>query len=319
MRMCGLAVAALWLSSSLGSASLAGQAARSGFSLRVEAPSGEVPFEGPIALGIRVTYEGEGSVEVDSLHERMRHIAIEAPREWVRRPRRGSGVIVGPFSFDTLHKGESTSRVLYLHQLYSKLAPGEARLRVTVKVWPERGEAKQPVALRQEVVLQVREPDPKGLEARIHGIAAQIAREQSASKRSELYRSLEYVSDTAAVPVLLQALRDPGVLLFHRRARYRVCELCDATGNWEPVLDHLLQSGRQADKLFFRHWQKRGIRLEPDTMEKLKAAPSLWIRLYAISMEGRTPQDQGLIHSLEAEAKELLEEIRALKEQRARP
>jgi len=306
MRMCGLAVAALWLSSSLGSASLAGQAARSGFSLRVEAPSGEVPLEGPIALGIRVTYEGEGSVQVDSLHGRMRHIEIEAPREWVRRPRRGSGVIVGPFSFDTLHKGESMSRVVYLHQLYSTLAPGEARLRVTVKVWPERGEAKHPVVLSQQVVLQVREPDPKGLEARIHGIAAQIAREQSASKRSELY-------------LLLQALRDPGVLLFHRRARYRVCELCDASGDWGPVLDHLGQYGRGADRLFFRHWQKRGTRLPPDTMEKLKAAPSLWIRLYAIVMDGVTSEEQGRIASLEAEAKELLEEIRALKEQRARP
>ena len=285
-------------------------------SMMVRAP-GSIPAEGPCALEIRVTCVGENAVAFTSLDDdRFFRLAFQTPTGWKERERALADRLVrvcGRVHAITLRNGQSVSRTVYLHDYFRRIAPGRARLGVTLTIWPRGHAGKVPIVLAKTVALDVRETGPEGLSRRIEAIGSQIRVERKASRRMGLYASVTRLSHPTLIPVLIRALSDRQAISFHDTARFRLMTLCKTYGQEQAILDYVAQHGSRGDECFFWRWKEKGASLSRRQISVLSGAPSLWIRLYCLECFGEPGLGRGLYGSLKTEVKELTDRLNTLR------
>ena len=289
------------------------------FSIDVKVPS-SAPLGGPIPLELKVSYKGRNEVEISSLDSPFLNLSFHSPMGWdsvKRDPRR---ILFGRLPLVKLANGESLSRVLYLHDFFSKMTPGRMELPLTLKIWPEAGSAKNPIILKKTIVVEIERDSADQLEARIRSIASRIAQEK-AEERLELYRSLGSLSHRELTPIFVQALSDVRVRAFHLTARKRLIDLCEAEGNWDPIVRYLAVRGTRYDFYFFTYLQGKKINLSLEQRSALNNASNIWIRLYALEFFSQEQEGkfggllgsfEGLLGSLKGEIKDLTDRVTEL-------
>jgi hypothetical protein len=281
------------------------------FSLSIYPGSVDVPFEGPIPVTLTITYHGEDPIEIMS--DEFIDIEFEPPHGWQLKERPQLRHLVGILPSTTLSNGQSLSRQVYLHDYFSSITLGDTKLIVVVKVWPKSEGEAEPFVLRGVCSFNVMGPDPEGFKDRIRRIHQQILSEKSAEKRLELYKNLASLSHADLIPIFLESLLDPYMLVFHLTARRRLVDLVETYGKRDLLIAHLANHGGRYDAEFFRLWQEKQIRMSEEEISRLCESSSLWIRLLCLEHYGKQYNRKGLIESLKSELKELTERSQKLR------
>jgi hypothetical protein len=281
------------------------------FSLGIYPGSVNVPFEGPIPITLTITYQGENPIEIMS--DEFIDIEFEPPHGWQLKERPQLRNLMGILPTTILTRGKSLSRQIYLHDYFSSITSGDTKLTVVVKVWPKSEGEVEPFVLREVCSFNVMGPDPEGFKDRIRRIHQQILSEKSAEKRLELYKSLASLSHPDLIPIFLESLLDPYMLVFHQTARRRLVDLVERYGKRDSLIANLANHGGRYDAEFFRLWKEKQIRLTEEEISRLCESSSLWIRLFCLEHYGKQYNRKGLIDSLKAELKELTERAQNLR------
>ncbi|HZM85050.1 MAG TPA: hypothetical protein VFF31_00710 [Blastocatellia bacterium] len=281
------------------------------FSLGIYLGLVNVSFEGPIPVTLTMTYHGKDPIEIMS--DEFIDIEFEPPQGWTLKERPKLRNLTGILPTTTLSNGQSLSRQIYLHDYFSSITPGDTKLTVVVKVWPKSEGKVEPFVLREFCSFKVMGPDPEGFKDRIRRIHQQILSEKSAEKRLELYKSLASLSHADLIPIFLESLLDPHMLVFHLTARRRLVDLAEKYGKRDSLIAHLANHGGRYDAEFFRLWQEKQIRLTEEEISRLCESSSLWVRLFCLENYGKQYNRKGLIDSLKSELKELTERAQNLR------
>lgn len=281
-----------------------------GFSLSLKSSSGSVPFEGPIALDLTVTYEGTDEITI--LVDQFIEVEFEPPPGWTLKERSTLRNLDGWLPTMTLTTGQSFSLVIYLHNYFSSIAAGKTQLPVTVKIWREAEDSKEPIVLREVCELNVSEADPARFAERIADLQRQITSEQSAEKREALYQSIASLSHSDLIPIFVDSLLDPAMLMFHSTARRRLVELAETYDNRQLLINYLANHGGRYDGEFFSLWDQKQVRLSDEEVARLCESSSVWTRLFCLEHYQQQYNRKGLIDSLETELGELTERVRKL-------
>jgi hypothetical protein len=282
-----------------------------GFSLSIKTPSRDVAVEGPIPLGLTITYEGKDEVTV--LGDEFIEVGFEPPQGWALKERPALRHLQGWLPTVTLKGGESLPLTVYLHDYFSSIAPGKVELPVTVKIWRKTEGQGEAVALREVCELDVSGPDPGRFAERIAEIGREIASEQSAERRLALYKSVASLSHPGLIAIFLGSLLDPAMLVFHSAARRRLVELAETYGKRGLIIEHLANHGGRYDGEFFALWRQQQVSLSDEEVARLCESSSLWVRLFCLEQYQQQYNRKGLIESLKAELGELTERVGNLK------
>lgn len=281
------------------------------FALSVQSSNIDVPYEGPIALFVSISYQRENEITI--LHDAHEDVSFEAPRGWELKKPPELRHLQGRLPTVTLSKGQSISYVVYVHDYFDSIAPGKVDLPITVSLWPEGAQdISEAVVLRAACTLNVLAPNPEDFRRRIAEIAGQIASERSGDQRMELYRSVASLSHPDLVPIFLESLLDSHMLIFHFTARKRLVELAEKYEQRCLIIRHLASHGSRYDAQFFDLWRAKQVRLSQQEIMQLCEASSLWIRLLCLENYEDQYNRQGLIASLKSELDELNERVRTL-------
>jgi hypothetical protein len=126
------------------------------FSMAIRLTTPAAALSQPIVIEIKVTYEGDKKVEVLSLDGNFLDLAISTPKGWEPKAKKDTlGSFNGRIPVATLAHGQPMSRIVDLHDFFTKITPGKTELSFTLNVWPERGEAKKPVVLTRTFTLDI--------------------------------------------------------------------------------------------------------------------------------------------------------------------
>jgi hypothetical protein len=174
-------------------------------------------------------------------------------------------------------------------------------LRVTVTVWTDDQGS---FPLTGACSFEILPPDPARLALRLAEIAARLRSAEPAADRLELLRSVAALDHPDLIPVLLQAVRDPDLMVFHTTARRRAAQLGEQYGRG-TVVEHLRCCGSRYDSMIFDTWSDMGVRLTADELSLVREAGNPWIRLFSLETFRDQGNRRGAIDSLRAETGEL--------------
>jgi hypothetical protein len=212
------------------------------------------------------------------------------------------------------------TEVVYLHELFSSLTPGEYQLRVSARVHVP-GRVHRVVVLADDVRVRLVETSDEELGMRIRKVVSQVATSADSDERYTLYRGLLDLPDH---PELVHALLlgwasdDVGLHCLSSLRLRRLVRMCETYGLRQLLVECLLKQGSRSADSVFTSWQDEGV---VPTQEQLRALimsrRDLWVVLYCLKYFGDDLHHSlygSFYRSLKSDLELLQEEVSLLRE-----
>lgn len=242
---------------------------------------------GPVVVTLTLEYTGARPIKVADFQARRDvEIAVTGPASWKAMPKPKFFVYNGAIATKEILPHDRISRTFYLHQQYSSIPAGKAKLVLTWNV--HRATQEQtgacPLVGSPSVVIcvDVLPATEERLKTLCMELRAGLERKEAdRAQRSHLANRILGVKHEAVIPVALQLLESDET--FAVGSRDVISSLCDCLGEsgsgFSRLVDYVLDPSATRGAQVIGFWHEEGITLPNREVRRLLESNRTWVKM----------------------------------------